>query len=154
MSRENMQALLKEFGSRIGIEGLSLDRNGFCCLFFDDIAVNVEVPADSDQVFFYVNLGEIPRANAAELFEKLLEANHLYRKTAGGTIGIDKAADVISLAYQCPIQVLDIGRLEKILENFVNTAEFWLKELRAFQFGESTADAPTATAPAPMGIRA
>jgi len=133
MSLEHLQLVLSDFGKAVGIEELALDENGYCCLKFDDTVVNVEASAESGQLFLYTNLGEIPPEKREAFYEMLLEANFFYKLTAGGVIGIDKDANIVSLAYQTPCAGLESRRFEKMLENFISVAETWSQKLKEFQ---------------------
>ncbi|MBG0775366.1 MAG: type III secretion system chaperone [Desulfovibrionaceae bacterium] len=120
-----MDAILKEFGTSLGFDGLEFDEYGYCCLFFDDIVVNIEVNEKSEQLFLYANIGDIPADADKAFYETLLEANFLFRGTSGGAIGMDKSAGIISLAWQGPYKDMTCVRFEKIIENFVNLTEHW-----------------------------
>ena len=72
---------------------------------------------------------EIPSKGQKKFYQKLLQPNHLHRTTAGAVPGTDKKENMMSLAYQCPSEDLDLHKLEQIIENFVNIAELWTSQV-------------------------
>ena len=132
MSREKIETILNEFGKNVEISNMCFDENGYCCLSFDDIFLNLEIDEKAALLFMYSNLGEIPFANREGFYEKLLEANYLYLLTGGGIIGIDKASNRVVLAYQTPYMEVTYIKFEKIIENFIKIAEYWIDEIKNF----------------------
>lgn len=144
---DQFTALLKQFGKTIGITDLT-DDNGYCCLFFDDITVNME-ERDST-LFLYTTVAELPESGREKLFARLLEANCFFKETRGATLGADLNAGIILLCYQTPLAVLDDIHFEKTIENFINITELWMTNIR-----ETVSDAApeNGSSPAYPGIR-
>ncbi|MBF0099433.1 MAG: type III secretion system chaperone [Desulfobacterales bacterium] len=151
MQQEEIKKMITDFGKNIGLPELTFDENGYLCLMFDDVVVNIEAMFETEQLFFYTNIGEIPHENKEAFYEMLLTANYFFKETAGGTIGIDKNANIISLAYQLPFTSLTTNKLEKTVENFINVAENWINKIKTFQHQETM---PSSSYVLPQGIRA
>ena len=132
MERSPIDAILADFGASIGIPDLSFDENGFCCLFFDDVAVNLELDRAAGRLVAYANVGALPEKPDVEFQQMLLEANYFYRHTDGGTLGTDRESRLVVLAYQTPLVSLDLQRFNRLIENFVNMAERWATRIREF----------------------
>jgi len=47
MIEERVNDVIGQFGKDVGIEGLCLDERGYCCLFFDDIGINLEIDEET-----------------------------------------------------------------------------------------------------------
>ncbi len=133
-----MHTLIHDFGKNIGIPDLALDEHHYCCLQFDGVVVNLEYEPDKDELFLYTHLGRIPQDPSLALYERLLEANFFFRQTGGGVLGIDKATGIIALAWRLPASPLTLPALEKLMETFVNTAEYWTEQVGQSEPTEQT----------------
>lgn len=138
--------LLSEFGRHVGLPDLILDDEGYCCLLFDDLVVNIEVHEDSGMLYLYSRVGDLPGEDAPAVYGMLLEANYLYRGTAGCVLGLDRAKKHVALAYQFPYRFLDVPGLEKTLENFLLITERWRKKLA----GVAREEPPSSSATLPQ----
>ncbi len=152
MDYGDIQKALAKFGSNIGIPDLAFDENGYCCLSFDDIVVNIEADADNGVLFFYSNVGELPPETNIDLYEMLLEENFLYRGTGGGILGIDKDTNIIAYAYQIPFELVSTSKFEQILENFVNLTEDITKRIEEMARSSVKKD-KTEEIPPPLGMK-
>ncbi|MFH0789735.1 MAG: type III secretion system chaperone [Pseudomonadota bacterium] len=132
METNGMNFLLNDFGKSIGINELAFNENGYCCLMFDQVVVNIELIENSERFFLYTHLGEIPLEKREEFYSLLLEADFFNKETADGTLGIDRESNIVALTYQRPYTGLDQEKFEKILENYVNAAEHWTKKIQEF----------------------
>jgi len=115
--------LLADFGNALGLEGLSLDESGHCCLSFDDIVVSIESVGDSSLVLLYSGLGILPADAGREVYIRLLEANYFFHGTAGATIGLDassREAVITRVLDAAGMKVLD---WEAALKGFIDAAE-------------------------------
>lgn len=149
MSQEHVANLVKQFGADYEIDGLTLDENGYCCLMFDEIVVNLEAGEDG-QLFLYANVGTAPEDGREGFFQMLLEANYLYKNTAGGVIGYDAEHDIVLLTIQTPGSTLEKSSFETLLENFVNVAATWTQ--RVSEYSEPTVEMDEAVVPT-SGVR-
>ncbi|MCG8568116.1 MAG: type III secretion system chaperone [Desulfobacterales bacterium] len=124
---QQLPLLLKQLGQVLDIQDLTAT-DGYCCLFFDDIVINME--ERDNALFLYTHLGPIPSNDRKALYAKLLEANALFKATQGATLGIDEASNMILLSHQTPISNLDYPAFEKTVENFINVAEAWIERIK------------------------
>lgn len=127
---EQVQQILAEFGRGIGLDSLALDANGYCCLGFDEVVVNIEWVPRSEQLMLYCHLGFVPAQADAAWYRELLEANHFFRGTGGATLGVDPATQSIAMVQPLALAILTPARLETELQGFVNGAEAWVQRLR------------------------
>ena len=134
MSKADVQKLVERLGGELEIPGLTLDENGYCCLMFDDLSLNIETDAEG-LLFVYSHIGRIPAQDKEIFYQKLLEANYFYQQTGGGTIGIDAGQGIVVLIMQTPGSVLQDESFRKMLENFVNIAHTWAGRITEFAQG-------------------
>jgi hypothetical protein len=153
MERDNVDRLLSEFGAIIGITELALDENGFACLFFDDIGINIELDERNEYLYCYANVGDLPEDPGLTLCETLLEANLLFRLTGGGTLGIDKENKLVALVDTIPLSGLDLQTFEKRLGHFVKMTENWQNKINALTRSQEAGESDPITHP-DLGIRA
>lgn len=126
---EHINRLLADFGNALGLEGLSLDDKGYCCLSFDELLVHIEAVGDSALVLLYSSVGVVPEDAAPAIYRSLLDANYFFQGTAGATCGLDQAAGTVVLTRvvdTAPMQVLD---WEGVIQGFVDAAESCTRRL-------------------------
>ncbi len=147
-----IDGLMEAFGKEIGIDGLCLDENQWCCLSFDGVVVNMETDQDEENLFLYANLGDLPDGGRERLYEALLEANYFFGGTFGATLSINKDDGVVVLCCQYPVRCLDLTVMVRLVENFINVASDWSH--RIARLGPSSAE-EQGQAPGPLdGLRA
>lgn len=129
--KEDLQKLLKEFGTNIGLGDLSLDEDDRCNLFFDEIPVSIELSPDGKYVYMYSYIGDVPLADSEALGLKLLKANYLYLNTNKCSLGLHQVEHKVALICHERMKGLELHDFESALEEFINTAEYWIKNLYA-----------------------
>lgn len=139
MADSVLGALIDEFGTAVGIEGLTFDEEQRCNLMFDDVAVSLEVGVGESSLYIYSVLGPEPVEDAEERFAELLKANYAFAQTGGATLALDPAGGGIVLMREEPLETLRLPRLESVIEDFVNVAERLIANLYK---GSLTAPAP------------
>ena len=138
--KEDFQNILKTFGTGINLPDLSLDEDHRCNLFFDEVPVSIEVSPNEQYVYMYSYLGDVPVAGSESLTSKLLQANYIYGETERCTLGIQNISRKVALICNERIKGMDLSDFEKSLENFINVAEYWMKNLSAPSTQESQTD--------------
>ena len=128
--KEDFQNILKSFGTGINLPDLSLDEDHRCNLFFDDVPVSIEVSPNEQYIYMYSYLGDAPLASSDNLGVKLLEANYIYGETERCTLGIQDISRKVALICNERIKGMELSDFEKSLENFINVAEYWMKNLK------------------------
>lgn len=147
-----IQKLINELGIELGLEGLTLDEFGYCCLEFPEKTINLEAD-EQGTVFAYAHLGSLPEQDREDFYAKLLEANYFCQETGGGTIGIDREANVVVLMMQTHVAMLNSGDLHRVLQNFINVAVTWSQRVESFSgAGDQTGEPRLADHP-PFGLR-
>ena len=140
--RDTVQQILGDFGKTIGLDGLELDGEGYCCLMIDnDLVINIEFDEPGVRLMLYSKLGR-PGPDRLAALTEIMEANYLGRGTDGATLGIEPGSGAIVLSREVPVAGIDVPGFSNALERFVNMAESWTKRL-----GEASSPAPPSEAP-------
>ena len=143
------QELISRFGEKIGIS-LSLE-DGACAFEADGSLITVNDLPEIGAIALSGDLGEPPPERLEALYRTLLEANHLFRETAGATISLDPDAGRFALCKSLPAALLDQDSFFGEVERFVNAVESWSRLIRDFRSaaaeaaandGEDAASAP------------
>jgi hypothetical protein len=119
-----LDGYLRVAGSRLGSK-LYLDRNGICVLKKDSPCQEyiVELPKDSDVVYFYAPICKVPYEGCEEFFEKILEMNLCGMAYNQATFGLDRKTQNIVLSYTRSMGGLDEATFSNILCNFVRVVD-------------------------------
>ena len=115
-------------------EALALDEKNRCFLMFDD-SMLVEIEYKAEDAVFYLkgNLGNISESKIKLIYPKLLESNLAWRETNGATLGLQQYSEKVLLVQSVPLETCNYELFNKSLEVFVNTFEFWIKNLQELQ---------------------
>lgn len=116
--------LIVALGERIGLK-LGLDEAGACTLAVDGMSVVIQDVPEADSVGFWGKIGAPPPEGLERLGVLMLEANHLFRATAGATISRDPESKDFFLCRILDLRCLDAESFISALERFVNTLESW-----------------------------
>ncbi len=115
-------------------ETLALDEKNHCYLMFDDtMLVEIEYKPEDNVFYLKGNLGDISENKIKFIYPKLLEANLAWRETNGATLGLQQYSEKVLLVQSTPLETCNYALFNKSLEIFVNTFEFWVKNLQEIQ---------------------
>lgn len=123
---------------------LSWDENDQCALTFNEtLGVVITLDEVVEAMFFGWVLGELPSDPAArsEAMLELLEANHEWRETEGGTLGIDPETGFVTLSYRVNLPLDDSGVIQDIIAKLYNACQHWQNTLQISFPQDDTASA-------------
>lgn len=121
-------------------EVLALDEKNRCYLMFDDtMLVEIEFKPKDNVFYLKSNLGNVSENKVKHIYPKLLEANLAWRETNGATLGLQQYSEKVLLVQGIPMETCDYAIFNKSLEVFVNTFEFWIKNLQEIQMKSNKA---------------
>lgn len=124
-------------------EALALDEKNRCFLLFDEtMLVEMEYRPDSNTFQLKGNLGNISENKIKEIYPKLLESNLGWKETNNATLGLQQYSEKVLLVQNIPMESCDYPHFNKILESFVNTFEYWIKNLQDLQTSKTTGHSP------------
>ena len=141
--------LVGEFGERIGLD-LKPDENGTCALAVDGMNITIQDVSEAYAVGLWGRIGAPPPEGLRQLYEMMLDANHLFRATSGATISRDPESGDFYLCRLLDLRVLDSESFFSALEKFVNTLEVWQKVIADYrpvadEIGKKDADRAAAS---------
>lgn len=139
MEYEHYQALLRDFAAAVGVPDVAalLESQE---LRVDDLVVSFTLEAvDEHSHALTVFAGFEPPADieAAALDQLLLEANHLWRGTAGATFSRNPDTGAVFLAASTPADTLTGEHLARLCGVFVDVLGTWRDLLRAGPGGQA-----------------
>ncbi len=126
--------LIQNFGTKLGFN-LELDESGSCSFEVDSVYVTMTALEETNEVAVTADVGALPQENVQPLLMKLLEANYQFQETHGATLSVNEFNHHVNLCLLLPAAIIDENIFENILENFINTAEFYAKILEAYPEG-------------------
>lgn len=124
--------LVRDFGGRVGID-LVLDENGTCTVSVDGMDIMIQDVSEAYSVGLYGKIGVPPPEGLRQLYEMMLNANHLFRATSGATISRDPESGDFYLCRLLDTRVLDPETFFSAIEKFVNTLETWQKVIADYR---------------------
>lgn len=126
-----------------GEAALEWDENNQCSLTFnDDLAVIITLDEVVDAIFLNWILGGLPNEPeaVANAMQELLEANHEWNMTEGGTLGLDPDTGLVTLSYRVNLPLDDTAVIQDVIAKLYNISNHWQKNLNLGY----PADAPVA----------
>lgn len=131
--------LIEGFSKKIGVT-LHVDEDGTCALAIDDMEVTVQLVDDARSLVFFGRIGAPPPQGLESLLMAMLDANHLFKGTGGGTISHDAETGDFYLCRAVPLDQLDLDAFIAQFEKFVNVLELWQRLLADYRPQEGGAD--------------
>lgn len=138
--RDVAMKLVETLGASLGLDGLSLDEEGCCCIAFDGMPVNFEHEAQSEDLLLIARIADGPSDPSPRYVNEILDLSYTAMLTSGGCLGYDKAAGAIMFADRLPLRLLDEARFERAIENYVDRADGWRMLLTGEQFSRLTSE--------------
>lgn len=153
MSLELANNLLNAFGITIGLDGLSLDDQGYCCLRFDDLDTHLQYDQESDHLVVFARLGKLEEEAKADGCAWMMAANLFWAGTNGATLALQPSVNLVFIQAKVLVQGLESERFQSWMEAFVGAADRWVGNLEKLNTGESLAgdEEPPPTPPGPDG---
>jgi hypothetical protein len=133
--RQHANDLLRLIQDSLPMEGeatLEWDESSQCSLTFDEeIAVIITLDEVVDALFMTWILGALPEdpAEVANAMQEMLEANHEWNGTQGGTLGLDPTTGVVTLSYRVDLPLDDAGVIQDIIAKLYNNSNHWKQTL-------------------------
>ncbi len=116
--------LMDAFGKAIGAE-LAPPENGSVMMEVDDMPVVIQEIAAFDAVVLMAPVGKPPPEDQVQLLTAMLNANHLFAGTAGGTLSRDPETGMFCLCRMLPLSAIEVEAFVAAVESFINTMETW-----------------------------
>jgi hypothetical protein len=100
---------------------LTPDEDGTATISFDDeVRCTIEVPVDSDFIYFHADVDRPPAVDREELFATLLRLNVFMVSVDGAWIGLDPETDEVLICASLPLLGITAERLNATLTGIAN----------------------------------
>lgn len=123
---------MKAFAAEIGIEGVTADADGAYHFDIDGIGVMFATAGDGVRLGMFAVIGEPPSEGREVVYRALLEAMSPGGETGGNVFSVMRGSDRIVLYRSDPLALTDYPAFKARLENLVNVAEDWRRNLADF----------------------
>ena len=138
-SNQGFSALLEQFGTDIGLEGMKPDEEGYLCLQAESGAL-VHCQIEDGRLMLLASLGRLPDGDkAAPAMQALLAANALWEGTGGATLSLEPTSGEVLLAQRWSLPELEKTGVQSALEIFLAVTAHWTEFLQA---GDATPPSP------------
>ena len=151
MPREDLQRVLKEFGTSVDVPEIELDEDNYCAIATGDgVLLNIDYVEESEDLIIFTTLGAVPPEARVLVFQDLLEANFRWQTTAGGTLCLDPTGEYALMMYRVDADNLTVEELSNLLTNIGAITLTWAARLAEI-VEEPEEDAVALDAPAASG---
>lgn len=115
--------ILSEFGKMVGIPDVAFDQDGYCCLGFDDVVLNIEHNETFRHLLVFSEVASLPAQPNKSLLLLLLKLNYASLVMGAGGISIDEHAGTIMFVERIPLRGLDNVAFEAAMRSIVDRVE-------------------------------
>jgi Tir chaperone protein (CesT) family len=140
--RDMAQDLVKKLASKLNLPELELDEDGYCCVAFDGVVVNLEHEEDGHEFLLFAKVADAPADISQRYVEEILDLSYAAMLTGGGCLGLDKAGGAVMFADRISLRALDDAGFEQAVEDWVDRAEGWQKLFAGPEFARIVTDGP------------
>lgn len=127
-----LKELMAAFAAETGMSELRSGEEGAYLFTVDDIAMMIAPVGDEERFALYAEIGAPPEGGREQVYRALLEASFPRGGKAVSTLSIDAETERICLHRTESLTALDYDGFKAVLEEFVNMADNWRKNLAAF----------------------
>lgn len=127
-----LKDIMKSFADEIGIEGVVADADGAYHFDIDGIGVTFSTDSDGMKIGMFAEIGEPSSEGREIVYRSVLEAMAPGAGTDGNTFSVMHGSDRIVLYRSDPLALTDYAVFKSRLENLVNVAEDWRRNIADF----------------------
>ncbi len=156
-ARTTVNDCLRQLAASIGAPPLQLNNAGVCAFTYQDqFEIFIEVPEESNYVYFYapvVPVPALPPSELADWYADLLKLNAFSERTHGATIALDPHQPRILLCASYPTDALDAVRFYNVITHFVSVLQTLREQLAAHSASHAvSSESPDALAIFQAGV--
>ena len=137
--------LLERFGQDTRLGKLALDEANTCTFLVDEMKISLTYIAEGAHLLCFAEVGRLPETGGAPLLRAALQANYLFRGTAGATLAVSPDTQALFLNQSLLLDSLSYDDFLKKLSDFVDTLAVWKKLLADYRPAVSDAAAEEMT---------
>ncbi len=138
--------LIHNLGEKIGL-ALEFDADGACSFEANDMVVTLIDLPQADCIVLSGDLGEPPPEHLEALYKKILEAQFLFRDTAGATISVNPEDGHFALCRQLPCPTLEPATFLTAVKHFIHTLGTYADIVKNFRAENADSAAETIALP-------
>jgi hypothetical protein len=140
--RDNFNRAVQEIRRTYDLD-LTPDEDGTATISFDDeVTCTIEVPADSDFIYFHADVDRPPIVDREELFATLLRLNVFMVSVDGAWIGLDPVTDEVLICASLPLLGISAERLNATLTGIANLVLEIREAMREGAYLQDKSDLP------------
>jgi hypothetical protein len=127
-ARKMIDEYLGRLGSKLGLDGLSLDDRGHCGLVLAEerLQLNLELLEGQDLVAFHADLGNVRERERLAIYERLLRGNLYGLETRGAALALDpERREIVLCATRRVAELTHYGLFERLVEDLLEVASVW-----------------------------
>ena len=135
-----LKELMVEFGKRCGGGDFAPDEEGIVMIGLDDMIVKIREVPELGMIVTYAEICEEPPEDTGDLAKAMLQANYLFRGTAGAALAQDAETGMYYLNRSDDMKTLDGDSFFAMIERFTDTLEVWrtlVKDYRGPEKGDT-----------------
>ena len=132
LSREDVQAILHQFATHIGLDGLELDETGSAEIVVDEgVVVTLDHQPGFPGVVASSPMPDDPE-HRGDLLRRLLKANMSWALTRGGAFGLLPPDDDLRFCRHLLLADRDMERIDQALSGFVQDVTRWTEDIELY----------------------
>lgn len=130
------QVFLSQLCQKLGVENIEFDEDGYCCVGFDDVILNIEHEKEKRDLLIYAEIVDLPGQPQSAYLMRILEVNYASLLMTPGAIGVDTQARKVMFVEHIPLLGLTYDAFEKALQSIVNRVESLQKLMMSRGFAQ------------------
>lgn len=123
--------LLTELAQHSGLDAPSLLAQQVVCINALSIFMQQSGEPDAPAVVLCAVLGKPSPQRFAQVLGTLMQANHLWGGTGGGTLGLSPAGDEVTWCLRLALRDLDGAMLAALIAGFAELGQAWVQYIAA-----------------------
>lgn len=131
--------LLERLGKDTGLGLMALDEASTCTFLVDEMKVSFLYIPQGGNLLLFAEAGELPGEHSPALLLSVLQANYLFRGTAGATLAVRPDSKTLFLNRSLRLDAISYDDFVQALSDFTDTLAEWKRLIADYR--------PTASEP-------
>lgn len=122
---QRYENLIRDFAQHVGLDGETLLQTQEVVIEGLKVGLDFEGDETLGDVVYFTLLGVPQPLRKSQVYETLLEANHLWVGTGGATLGVQQGTGQVIFCGRIDVEGVTAESLSLLLDAFVDNALFW-----------------------------